>query len=220
MTIVVSGMIGVGKSSVATLIGKELGLSVHYESVDDNPILPLFYTSTEAEQEKNRYAFLLQLHFLHTRFTAIKKAIADGQSILDRSIYEDHYFAKVNHELGRISELELQVYEGILATMMAEIDEIPVKAPDLNIYLKSSFDTVLNRIGLRGRDFEQNQELVDYYRTLWEGYDAWLEKEYRASEVLVIDMDEIDIVNNPDNAMWLVKQVQEKLNRQKQGQAV
>lgn len=60
MTIVVSGMIGVGKSSVAKLIAEALDLSVHYESVDDNPILPLFYTSTAEEQEKNRYAFLLQ----------------------------------------------------------------------------------------------------------------------------------------------------------------
>lgn len=220
MTIVVSGMIGVGKSSVATLIGEKLGLNVHYESVDDNPILPLFYTSTEEEQEKNRYAFLLQLHFLHTRFSAIKKAIADGQSILDRSIYEDHYFAKVNHELGRISSLELQVYEGILSTMMAEIEEIPVKAPDLNIYLQSSFNTVMERIGMRGREFEQNQALVDYYRTLWEGYDSWLYKEYQASDVLVIDMDELDVVNNPENALWLVKKVEEKLNIQKQVQAV
>ena len=211
MTIVVSGMIGGGKTSVAELIGKELGFNVHYESVDDNPILPLFYTSTPEEQEKKRYPFLLQLHFLHTRFSSIKKVIADGQSILDRSIYEDHYFAKVNHQLGRISSLELQVYEGILSTMMAEIEEIPKKAPDLNIYLKSSFETIMNRIALRGREFEQDESLLEYYRTLWTGYDEWLEKEYRASGVLVVDMDSLDIVNNEKDAEFLVSAVQRKL---------
>lgn len=212
MTIVVSGMIGGGKTSVSELVGRELGLTVHYESVKDNPILPLFYTSSPQEQEANRYPFLLQLHFLHTRFSSIKRAIADGQSILDRSIYEDHYFAKVNHQLGRISTLELEVYEGILSTMMEEIAEIPKKAPDLNIYLKSSFETIMKRIAMRGRDFEQDEGLVEYYRILWSGYDAWLEQEYQASDVLVVDMDVRDIVNNPEDATWLINTVREKLN--------
>lgn len=211
MVIVVSGMIAVGKSSVAELIGKGMGLNVHYESVDDNPILPLFYNSTAEEKERHRYPFLLQLHFLHTRFASIKDAIADGQAILDRSIYEDHYFAKVNHELGQISSLELEVYEGILKTMMAEIEEIPKKAPDLNIYLKASFDTVLERIGLRGRGFEQDAGLIDYYHKLWSGYDAWLQEEYCSSDVLIVDMDKRDVVNNPADAEWLLNEVEQKV---------
>lgn len=219
MVIVVSGMIGVGKSSVSELIGRELGLNVHYESIEDNPILPLFYRSTDEEKQKHRYPFLLQLHFLHTRFTSIKQAIADGQSILDRSIYEDHYFSRINHELGHMSSLELEVYEGLLKTMMAEIDEIPKKAPDLNIYLKASFETVLKRIGLRGRGFEQDQGLRDYYYKLWSGYDEWLQKEYKASDVLIIDMDNRDVVNNQEDADWLTNQVRTKLNLITLGQA-
>lgn len=115
--------------------------------------------------------------------------------------------------MGRISSLELEVYEGILSTMMAEIDEIPIKAPDLNIYLKSSFDTVMYRIGLRGREYEQDQELIDYYYQLWTGYDAWLADEYRASDVLIVDMDRLDIVNNPEDARWLIEAVKGKLKK-------
>ncbi len=37
--IVVGGMIGLGKTSVSTLLGQELNSNVYYESVDDNPIL-------------------------------------------------------------------------------------------------------------------------------------------------------------------------------------
>lgn len=44
--ICVGGMIGIGKTSVAELIAKELGSKVFYESVEDNPILPLFYTAS------------------------------------------------------------------------------------------------------------------------------------------------------------------------------
>ncbi|MHC5291102.1 Deoxyguanosine kinase [Bacillus licheniformis] len=210
--IVIGGMIGLGKTSVAELLGKELGSEVFYESVDNNPILPLFYTSSDEEIQRKRYPFLLQLYFLQTRFESIKQAYKRNNNVLDRSIYEDWYFAKVNHDLGRISALEFQVYEGLLNEMMKEIDGLPYKkAPDLMVYLKASFETVLFRIGLRGRDFEQDQGLIDYYRTLWEGYDEWVHTHYNASDVLIIDMDKTDVVNNPDDARRVVSEVKERL---------
>lgn len=210
--LIISGMIGIGKTSVAELLGKELQSEVFYESVDDNPILPLFYTMSEEELQAKRIPFLLQLHFLHTRFEAIKEAYKNRINVLDRSIYEDWYFCKVNHELGRISDLEMQTYENLLSSMMKEIEGLPYKkAPDLNIYLKASFETVMHRIGMRGRDFEQDQDLVDYYRKLWSGYDQWLEEHYKASPVLIVDMDKTDVVNRPKDAAKLVAQVKEKL---------
>ncbi|AIK46488.1 deoxyguanosine kinase [Bacillus atrophaeus subsp. globigii] len=210
--IVVGGMIGLGKSSVSKILGEALDSEVFYESVDDNPILPLFYTASEEEIQAKRYPFLLQLHFLDTRFKSIKEALGSNKNVLDRSIYEDWYFAKVNKDLGRISALEFQVYENLLNNMMEELDELPKKAPDLMIYLKSSFETVLYRIGLRGRDFEQDTSLIDYYKTLWEGYDEWLFNHYKASQVLVVDMDRLDVVNNPEDAEQVVQEVKQTLN--------
>ena len=140
MLIVVGGMIGLGKSSVAEVLGEALGSNVFYESVDDNPILPLFYTASPEEIQAKRYPFLLQLYFLDTRFKAIKQALVKDNNVLDRSIYEDWYFAKKNMELGRINELEMQVYESLLDNMMEELDELPKKAPDLMVYLKGSFE--------------------------------------------------------------------------------
>ncbi|GGT00498.1 deoxyguanosine kinase [Streptomyces tanashiensis] len=210
--ICVGGMIGIGKTSVAEVLAKALGSEVFYESVDDNPILPLFYSASPEEIEAKRYPFLLQLYFLQTRFAAIKEAYKQGDNVLDRSIYEDWYFAKVNHDLGRISSLEMQVYEGLLGEMMREIDGLPYrKAPDLMVYLKADFETVLHRIGLRGRDFEQDESLVEYYRTLWSGYDDWVHKHYSASEVLVVDMNHTDVVNNPEDAVRVAQQVKDAL---------
>ncbi|MFB7280873.1 deoxynucleoside kinase [Streptomyces hydrogenans] len=210
--ICVGGMIGIGKTSVAELIAKELGSEVFYESVDDNPILPLFYSASPEEIEAKRYPFLLQLYFLRTRFAAIKEAYRKADNVLDRSIYEDWYFAKVNHDLGRISSLEMELYEGLLDEMMREIDGLPYrKAPDLMVYLQADFDTVLHRIGLRGREFEQDRGLVEYYRTLWSGYDDWVHKHYSASDVLVIDMNRTDVVNNPEDAARVARQVREAL---------
>ena len=215
MVIVVGGMIGLGKSSVSKVLGEHFNSEVFYESVDDNPLLPLFYSESEEEIQKKRYPFLLQLYFLNTRFKSIKEALYADNNVLDRSIYEDWYFAKKNMELGRISELEMKIYEDLLENMMEELKEIPKKAPDLMVYLKGSFDTVINRIKLRGREFEVDDSLMEYYKFLWEGYDYWVNNWYSASDVVIIDMDKLDIVNSEEDKKELIRLVEEKLkNRQ------
>lgn len=211
MMIVVGGMIGLGKSSVAKILGEEFKSEVFYESVDDNPILPLFYSSTEEEIEKNRYPFLLQLYFLNSRFKSIKQALVYDNNILDRSIYEDWYFAKKNMDLGRISKLEMGLYEDLLNNMMEELEELPKKSPDLMVYLKGSFETVLERIRKRGRSYELDDELVSYYKFIWNGYDEWLEKFYKASETIVIDMDKYDVVHKEEDKEEIIKMIKGKL---------
>lgn len=209
--IVVGGMIGAGKTSVAKLLGEELGSDVFFEHVENNPLLELFYTANEQEEQEKRYPFLLQLTFLSSRFRSIKKALVDKNNVLDRSIYEDWYFCKVNHEIGRISELEFKIYEELLSNMMDELNELPKKSPDLMVYLHGSFEEIIRRIGTRGRDFEQDASLMDYYRTLWEGYDDWVDNHYDASQVLKIDIDKYDVVHNPDDAREVVEMVKKAL---------
>ena len=213
MLIVVGGMIGLGKSSVAEILGNHFNSEVFYESVDDNPILPLFYSESEEEILKNRYPFLLQLYFLNTRFKSIKEALYNDNNVLDRSIYEDLYFAKKNMELGRISELEMNTYEGLLENMLEELKELPKKSPDIMVYLKGSFETVMKRINLRGRDFEVDESLKEYYHFLWQDYDNWVNNHYNASEVLIIDMDTMDVVNNEADKHKLIEMVEEKLKK-------
>ena len=211
MMIVIGGMISLGKTTISEILSEHFNTEVFYESVDDNPVLELFYTASDEDIQKYRYPFLLQLWFLHTRFKSIKKALVNDNNILDRSIYEDWYFAKVNKDLGRISDMEFMIYENLLDNMMEELKELPKKAPDVMVYLKGSFETVLERINKRGRGFELAPELVDYYRTLWSGYDDWITNHYNASEVVVIDMDVIDVVNREEDRATVIKLVEDKL---------
>lgn len=211
MLITVGAMIGAGKSSLAKLIGEHFGTEVFYESVDDNPILPLFYTASEKEIKEKRYPFLLQLWFLNSRFKSIKEALVNDNNVLDRSIYEDWYFCKVNRDLGRISDLEFSIYEELLGNMMEELNELPKKSPDLMIYLTGSFETILKRINKRGRGYELDPELVSYYRTLWEGYDDWVDNHYKSSEVLKINIDKYDYVNNEEDAKEVLQMIENKL---------
>ena len=211
MLITIGAMIGAGKTSLAELVANHFNSEVFYESVDDNPILPVFYTASEEEIQTKRYPFLLQLWFLNTRFKSIKEALVKDNNVLDRSIYEDWYFAKVNKDLGRISDLEFSLYEDLLNNMLEELEELPKKSPDLMIYLSGSFETILERIKKRGREYELDEALVSYYYTLWEGYDNWVKQHYKASEVLIINIDEIDYVNNEEHKQKVLSMIEQKL---------
>ena len=220
MSIVIGGMIGLGKTSVADTLNahfkaKGIESKVFYETVDDNPILPLYYELTPEELDARRIPFLLQLFFLNKRFKTVKECINWREpvyTIQDRSIYEDWYFAYVNKNLGRISDLEFKIYEDLVDNMMEELNELPKKAPDLMVYLKGSFDTVIDRIMARGRSFEINPELKEYYFEVWKGYDEWVMNHYAASEVLVIDMDYTDVIKSKEDALKVCNAVEEKLN--------
>lgn len=211
--IVVAGMIATGKTSASEIIAQELGSEVFYEPVEDNPFLEKFYSSSKEVKDEKRYPFLLQLYFLGMRFDMIKKAYEHKHNVLDRSIYEDWYFAKVNKDIGDINEEEFYIYVELLNNMMQEIGTLPKKAPDLLVYLHGSFDLVMKRIALRGRDFEQDKELVDYYYRLWEGYDDWVDNHYDASQVLKVNVDDLDFVNNKEDREYLLRTVKDKIKR-------
>jgi deoxyadenosine/deoxycytidine kinase len=219
VSIVIGGMIGLGKTSVADTLNayfRKNGIEskVFYETVDDNPILPLYYELTPEELDARRIPFLLQLFFLNKRFKTVKDCVSWSEpiyTIQDRSIYEDWYFAYVNKNLGRISDLEFKIYEDLVENMMEELNELPKKAPDLMVYLKGSFETVIDRIMARGRSFEINPELKEYYFEVWKGYDEWVINNYNASDVLIVDMDHTDVVKRPEDAIRVCREVDERL---------
>lgn len=192
--IVLAGMIGAGKSTYTTFISEEFKSKAFYEQVVENPILENFYADPQ------RWAFSLQIFFLNTRFRSIKQALVHRHNVLDRSIYEDALFTKINYEEGNMSEAEMILYTDLLDNMMEELQDIPKKAPDLLIYLRGSLDTHLERIKKRGRPFEQvegNSGLLDYYTKLHSRYDDWFNA-YDKSPTLVIDIDSVDLEREED----------------------
>lgn len=195
----VSGMIGLGKSSLCDLLAQEYGYNVIRESVEDNPILPFLYTATKEEEQRERYPFLLQLWFLQDRYEAMKKAVLEGNTILDRCIYEDTYFAEKFLVQGKINQNEFMIYRRLLNGYMADLERLEKKENSVMVYLKGSFETVLERISNRGRLFELGDELREYYYDIWRDYDKFICERYKSSKVIIIDTDKFDFVNNTED---------------------
>ena len=207
MTITISAPIGSGKSALAELLSDLLETPVFYEPVsqEENPILPLYYS----DQEK--YGFLLQIFFLNRRFNDIKNAYKTNNAIIDSSIYTDSIFLNRLYKDGKVTKEEFDVYHALFDNMMEEIEGLPYKkAPDLMIGINISAETELYRIGKRGREFEQDENLIQYYKNLLDDYNEWFES-YDISPKLVIPGDDYDFVNNSYDKFVVLSKIVDKL---------
>lgn len=208
--IVLSGTIGAGKTSLTEMLAEHLGSEAFYESVDDNPILPLFY------ENPKKYGFLLQIYFLNKRLSQIQVAQATGRhNILDRSIYEDALLFQLTADLDRATQTEVNIYKSLLDNMMAEIaGTANLKNPELLIHVRVSFETMLTRIKKRGRSFEQideNPGLYAYYKELNKRYDDWFAA-YDRSPKIQIDGDHYDFVTNTTARDQVLAAIDDKLS--------
>ena len=207
MTITISAPIGSGKSALAELLSDLLETPVFYEPVsqEENPILPLYYS----DQEK--YGFLLQIFFLNRRFNDIKNAYKTNNATIDSSIYTDSIFLNRLYKDGKVTKEEFDVYHALFDNMMEEIEGLPYKkAPDLMIGINISAETELYRIGKRGREFEQDENLIQYYKNLLDDYNEWFEA-YDISPKLVIPGDDYDFVNNSYDKFVVLSKIVDKL---------
>lgn len=221
--ITLAGIIGSGKSTMTEILSKELGSKAFFEPVEDNPVLPLFYKGNEIAAKKraagdqnatNPYTYLLQTFFVNRRFRMIKEAKKEANNVLDRSIYEDALFMKMNTDMGNATAVEYATYQELLQNMLDELQYATgVDSQDLMIFIKVSYDTMLKRIRKRGRDYEQIESdptLPEYYQNLLQYYDRWL-KWYDKSPIMIIDGDQYDFVANMNDRNKILDDIEDQL---------
>ncbi|MFY8096754.1 MAG: deoxynucleoside kinase [Flavobacterium sp.] len=201
MHIAVAGNIGAGKTTLTKLLSKHFKWEAHFEDVDDNPYLDDFYHSME------RWSFNLQIYFLNSRFRQILDIRKSGKkTIQDRTIYEDAFiFAPNLHAMGLMTNRDYTNYKSLFDLM-----EDLVGPPDLLIYLRSSIPNLVKQIHMRGRDYE-NTISIDYLSRLNERYEAWIQT-YDKGKLVIIDVDNIDYVNNPEDLGNIIQKIDAEIN--------
>lgn len=206
--IVLAGTIGAGKTSLTEILAEHLDAKAYYESVDNNPILPLFY------KDPKKYAFLLQVYFLNSRLDQITEAQEEERAIIDRSIFEDSLLFQLNADLGRATQTEVEIYKDLVNNVLEEVDDDNrLKTPDLLIHVRVSLETMLERIAKRGRPYEQvdqDPELYQYYKDLNARYEKWFDQ-YDRSPKLLINGDELNFVEDAAAREKVLQMIDDKL---------
>ncbi|XP_065832919.1 deoxyadenosine kinase-like [Oscarella lobularis] len=159
----ISGLIGAGKTTLATALAKRMQLPCFYEPVVDNTYLDDFY------RDPARYSFPLQIYLLNRRFQQHQQIIWQGQGgVQDRTIYEDSVFAKVLRDSGMMEEREYQTYLSLFSNMSNFM-----KKPNLIVHLDVSPEESLRRVQARKRECESTLSL-DYLQRLHVAYEEFV----------------------------------------------
>ena len=191
--IVVEGVIGVGKTSLARLLSERLQGKLVLEEVEENPFLKDFY------QDRARFGFQTQMHFLFSRYQQ-QRSLHQTELFTERMV-SDYLFQKDRIFAGlNLSDRELALYDRLVGWL-----ELDVLKPDVVVYLQANPDTLMGRIGRRGRPYERDIQR-DYIRELNEAYNHFF-FHYTDSPLLVVNTNGIDFVNNSDDFEDLLKRI-------------
>ena len=180
--IAVEGTIGVGKTSLAKILGERLEAKLILEEFEENPFLVDFYKDPE------RFAFQTQLFFLLSRYRQQQELqqtdLFTKALISDYMFVKDRLFAALN-----LNDKEMGLYNSV-----ARILEKNVSSPDMVIFLQSDTDRLMLNIKKRGREYEKSIDWK-YIDALNMIYNEFFFR-YDKSPLLIINTNDIDFVNN------------------------
>jgi len=190
-SISVEGNIGVGKTTLAKLLSKDLDYSLVLETFENNPFLEDFYENSK----KN--ALPLELFFLAERYELLK---INSENMFFSGTVSDFVFDKSKlFAANTLKEYELTIFNKIFSLMKKS-----VKNPDILIYLHTDYSSLQNKIAKRGREYERSIQL-DYLKKLNDSYFDYINKSLNFPTVL-IDVTHLDFKNNPSDYK-LVKKI-------------
>jgi len=191
----IAGLVGVGKTTLARGLAKQLGGELVLEAFAENPFLKDQYAN------KADAGLASELFFLVSRMHQLSRE-AFGK---DDLLVTDYIFEKSRF----FAEIFLDVQQYAIFKEVFDAFDKQVITPTTVIYLKDTVDNCMNRIKSRGRDFEQSlskawlETLDQYYITRFENETCTTRIEIDCS---AIDLREesgvahvVDLVNNGQN---------------------
>ncbi|MBI4546715.1 MAG: deoxynucleoside kinase [Ignavibacteriae bacterium] len=191
--IAIEGVIGAGKTSLATKLGERLNAKVVLEKFEENPFLQKFY------EDQNRYAFQTQLFFLLNRYKQQQELLQ--ADLFHRFLITDYVFEKDKiFAYLTLEDDELKLYETVLGTV-----EHSIPTADLVVYIQCSVDRLMANIRARGRPIERNIS-EEYIRDLNEAYNYFFFR-YKAAPLLIVNATQIDFVSNDNHFEDLVYEI-------------
>lgn len=192
--IAIEGPLGVGKTSLALMLAKNMKCQTLLEETEENPFLHKFYESPE------KYAFQTQIFFLLRRY---QQALEMGQrDLFNSAIISDYFFDKDRiFARANLDDDEFWLYEELFQLLKKRI-----RSPDLVIFLQAKTDILMERIRGRDRTYER-QISYKYLDGINRAFNEFF-FHYTGSPLLVVNASRIDFVHVPEDFEDLVEQIQ------------
>ena len=193
--IAVEGPIGVGKSSLAEILGQELSARVILERPEENPFLGAFY------RDQKRHAMSVQLFFLLQRYAqqgelAQTDLFSRGGVVTDYIFEKDRLFASLN-----LTDDELALYDRIYQML-----KVRTVRPDLIVYLQARTEVLVDRIRRRARS-EEKPIRSEYVQQVAQAYADFFFN-YNEGPLLIVNASDIDVVGNAEDRSELISVIQ------------
>ncbi len=194
----IEGNIGAGKSTLAKKIAQDFNAKLVLERFADNPFLPKFY------EDQSRYAFPLEMSFLADRYQQFMDDTSQFDlfktfMVGDYDIFKSLIFAQIT-----LQKEEFELYRKVFTFMYNE-----VRKPDIYVYLYQNTERLLQNIKHRGRAYEQQIE-PEYLEKIHRGYLDFI-KSHPEQETVIIDLQELDFVNNPEDYKTILQMLETKI---------
>lgn len=191
--IAIEGVIGIGKTVLATKLAEKLKARLVLEEVDENPFLANFYEDMRTYALPTQLFFLLSRHRQQQQFS--QQALFEEKVVSDYSFFKDRIFAYIN-----LSEHELKLYEKIY-----EFLEKDLPKPDLVVYLQAPVEILIERIKKRGRSFEQDFN-PEYLQVVSDAYNRFF-LHYDLTPLLIVNTADLDFVKNENDFLQLFQAI-------------
>ena len=193
--IAVEGPIGVGKSSLAEILGQELSARVILERPEENPFLGAFY------RDQRRHAMSVQLFFLLQRY-AQQGELAQGDLFSRGGVVTDYIFEKDRlFAVLNLTNDELTLYDRIYQML-----KVRTVRPDLIVYLQARTEVLTDRIRKRARP-EEKPIRAEYVQEVAQAYADFFFN-YNEGPLLIVNASDIDFVGNEEHRRELISVIQ------------
>jgi len=194
--IAVEGPIGVGKSSLAEILGQELQARVILdERPQENPFLGAFY------RDQRRHAMSVQLFFLLQRY-AQQGELAQGDLFSRGGVVTDYIFEKDRlFAVLNLTNDELTLYDRIYQML-----KVRTVRPDLIVYLQARTEVLTDRIRKRARP-EEKPIRAEYVQEVAQAYADFFFN-YNEGPLLIVNASDIDFVGNEEHRRELISVIQ------------
>ena len=204
LKIIISGNVGVGKSTLCKKIVENYNLKTFLKENEECPELFKFVDYLSKNPDKyNPHAFPMHKYFLEKRFEKLKNFSKNEKIFIqDRFLIEQYeIFIKTGLDKNYLKKEEFTLLKNLYKKILSKID-----LPEIIFILKSDTKFLMERIKKRGLDYEQGNidSFVSNLKYRYEKFHDVIKKKFPSIHIFIIDSNHLNANEVRDKACEII----------------